>query len=67
MWCPGQDETVEHVLLVCPTYQSHREHWKEQLQRAGCSDFNLAAVLGDGIRPGELIRFLKRAGLYERI
>ena len=67
MWCPGQDETVEHVWLVCPTYQSHREHWKEQLQSAGCSDFNLAAVLGDGIRPGELIRFVKRAGLYERI
>ncbi|XP_026126102.1 uncharacterized protein LOC113107658 isoform X1 [Carassius auratus] len=64
-------ETVEHVMQKCKTYELQRRILKEELQEVGCQEFNITSMLNDGPNSRKqmqaVMRFIKNSGLYNRI
>ena len=70
----NMEETIEHVLMICPRYHSSRIKFKSALQQIGIS-FNCTRILGkEGEDPSKrkkicrhLAVFLIKTGLIDRI
>lgn len=65
------EETVEHVMQICKTYEIQSRILKEELQAVGCQEFNITSLLNDGPNSRKqmnaVMRFIKNSGLYNRI
>ena len=65
-----QRETVEHVLLFCRKYESHRQDLFRRLKRCGLKEVSLKSVLDVGTSvkgKRHFFKFLSDTGLYGRI
>lgn len=61
----GEPETIHHVLLECPDYNSERQHLKTALQK---DPINLETILQlNTYTVPILIRYLEESGLIDRI
>nr|XP_055031454.1 uncharacterized protein LOC129420520 [Misgurnus anguillicaudatus]XP_055031455.1 uncharacterized protein LOC129420520 [Misgurnus anguillicaudatus]XP_055031456.1 uncharacterized protein LOC129420520 [Misgurnus anguillicaudatus] len=63
------EESVEHVLLDCPSYIEQRDKMSSDFREIGEQEFTLKSLLGDNDRAKfrVLMTFLKETGLYNRI
>lgn len=74
-WCKNVPETIEHLMLQCPRFYSHRVQLRSQLQSQGVYTFDLPTLLGAAEVPPSkqqiVIRltciFLRRTGQLNRL
>jgi len=50
-WCKNQEETIEHMFLHCPRFNSHRTKLKHALRRVNIKDIDINLLITGADQP----------------
>ncbi|XP_037774597.1 uncharacterized protein LOC119571289 [Penaeus monodon] len=59
-WCKNQEETIEHMLLYCPRFNSHRTNLKDALRRVKINDIDINLLITGADQPSKIKYYILR-------
>jgi len=68
--CDGcqEEESVEHIILRCSSYEAKREMMRNKLREMGVQNITLKGLLSsDRVQTRILMTFLREIGVFNRI